>query len=428
MNHNIKKKGRMVYSVMSTSYKDKMDERNVRKVSDILNEKLWIARPLKTIREEYDQIRLNMVTDDIGKKSLFGGVVTSLILATMLCIRNDWTLRIITRWTECDLSDYYDFLKMYGLDAPQRVEAYSDERRNGTSINYKLPISDKDVFLATSWWSAKSIFESNVANKIMYILQEEETFFYPYSDDRLWCEQMMQNERIDYIVNSKLLFDYLCNNGYDILVKNAMYFEPAFSESLYHPNENTFQEKRDQKRKLFFYGRPMNPRNLYYFGLECLDEALSRGIIDVDLWDIYLAGYNVESICFSNGYIPKMNGVMPWNAYSEFARTVDLSFSLMYTPHPSYPPLDMLCSGAVVLTNEFKNKKDLTYSENMILVKLDKEEILKGMENAISLAENMKLREENYNRNNINRDWGESFKNIIPILEERIKEGKYVSY
>ena len=69
-----------------------MENTNVNDVSKILKEKLWIARPLQTIKEDDTQnnvIRLNLVTDDIGKTSLFGGVATSLILATMLCNRNN---------------------------------------------------------------------------------------------------------------------------------------------------------------------------------------------------------------------------------------------------------------------------------------------------------------------------------------------------
>jgi hypothetical protein len=403
-----------------------MENRNVKNVTDILREKLWIARPLRTIKENYDNIRINIVTDDISKKSLFGGVATSLILASMLCERNNWTLRIITRWTECNLNDYYEFTQIYGIKAPEKVEAYSDENYDSKIINYRLPVSDNDFFLATSWWSAKSILESNIVKHIMYIIQEEETFFYPYSDERFWCEEMMHSNKIDYIVNSKLLYDYFKDNGYDVLIQNAMYFEPAFSEKLYHPNEKTFMLKKNEKRKLFFYGRPKNYRNLYYFGLDCLDEALCRGIIDTDIWEIYLAGYDVEDIRFSNGYIPKINGAMAWDAYAEFARTVDLSFSLMYTPHPSYPPFDMLCSGAVVLTNEFKNKKNLDYSQNLILAKLEKEEILKGFEKSLILSQDIDRRHENYLKNKINRDWSLSFQNIVPVLEERIIEGKYV--
>lgn len=406
-----------------------MEKKNINDVSELLKEKLWIARPLQTIKEDssYNEvIRLNLVTDDISKNSLFGGVATSLILATMLCNRNNWILRIITRWTPCNINDYFKFTQVYGMQPPKKVEAYSDEYGESEAIADRLPVGSNDIFLATSWWSAKSILESGLNRRIMYIIQEEETFFYPYSDERFWCEEIMHNEQIDFIVNSKLLYDYLKNNEYDTLIKHGMYFEPAFSDALYHPDEKTFEEKITEKRKLFFYGRPKNPRNLYYFGLECLDEALKRGVIDTDLWDIYLAGYDIEKIRFSNGYIPKMNGVMPWNEYADFARTVDLSFSLMYTPHPSYPPFDMLCSGAVVLTNEFKNKKDLQYSKNMILSKLNKEDIVNKMEKAIKLAENISEREENYLHNKINRDWNISFKDVVTVLEQRIKEGCYV--
>lgn len=398
----------------------------MRNVSDILYEKYYIARPLKIIYEKNNKIRLNLVTDDISKKSLFGGVATSLILATLLCKRNEWTLRLITRWTPCNLNDYYEFANLLGLEVPREVESYSDENTNDDRINFRLTLSENDIFLATSWWSAKSILDSNIRDRIMYIIQEEETFFYPYGDERFTCEQIMNSPQIDYIINSKLLFDYLNMVGYRTLIDNGLWFEPAFSEKLYYADENTFQKPAGQKKKLFFYGRPMNPRNLYYFGLECMDDALTQGIIDTDLWDIYLAGYDIDGIKFSNGYEPKMNGTMSWEAYAEFARTVDVSFSLMYTPHPSYPPLDMLCSGAVVLTNEFKNKRDLSYSDNMILAKLEKEDILKKLEIAISLSNNKEKRKENYLNNHINRDWAISFEKILPVLEERIKTGDYV--
>ena len=397
-----------------------------RNVSNILAEKYYIARPLNTIHEKNDTIRLNLVTDDISNKSLFGGVATSLILATLLCRRNGWILRLITRWTPCNLKDYYEFANLLELEIPDEVQAYSDDNTNDNRINFRLPISENDIFLATSWWSAKSILDSNIRNRIMYIIQEEETFFYPYGDDRFKCEQIMNSSQIDYIVNSKLLFEYFKMNGYDFIVNNGLCFEPSFPEKLYHADEETFQKKSGQKRKLFFYGRPMNPRNLYYFGLECMDDALTQGIIDTDLWDIYLAGYDIDGIRFSNGYEPIMNGTMAWEAYAEFARTVDVSFSLMYTPHPSYPPLDMLCSGAVVLTNEFKNKKNLSYSDNMILAKLEKEDILEKLGEAISLSSNVEKRKENYLNNRINRDWSISFKEILPVLEERIKKGDYV--
>ncbi len=394
-------------------------------VSQILKEKFWIARPLNTILEEAEGVRFNIVTDDISKKSLFGGVATALILATILCDRNQWTLRIITRTEPCNLNNYYKFLEIYKLKAPQKVEAYSDENYDSDIINFSLPISDSDIFMATSWWSAKSLLDSNINRRILYIIQEEETFFYNYSDDRLCCEKVMDSPQIDYIVNSKLLYDYLKNHNYDSLSSNSWYFEPAFPSELYFTDENTFKEKKE-KKKLFFYGRPKNPRNLFYFGLECLDNAIERGIIDTDLWDIYFAGSEMENFSFCNGYSPKINGVMGWKEYAAFARTVDLAFCLMYTPHPSYPPFDMLCSGAVVLSNQFENKQHLKYSSNLLLKELDKEEMIKGLTEGLELASNLEKRKENYLHNCILRSWEDSFESILADLEERINKRIYV--
>lgn len=397
------------------------------KVNELLREKYWIARPLQVINEDNESVRLNVVTDDISKRSLLGGVATALILATLLCNENDWGIRIITRYVPCDLKDYYDFLDLYQLAAPKKVEAYSDEKRDNAAINYMLPVSKNDIFMATSWWSAKSILDTKIRNRILYIIQEEETFFYAYGDERYQCEKIMKSNNIDYIVNSKLLFDYLKKHGYDVLCKNGLYFEPAFPKHLYCASDESFSSKKGEKRKLFFYGRPHNPRNIYYFGLECLDEALKRGVIDTDLWDIYMAGYNdMGEIEFSTGYRPKMNGQMDWNDYAAFSKTVDVALSLMYTPHPSYPPFDMCCSGAVVVTNEFENKKDLSYSDNMLVMPLEKEAIILGIEKGIKLAQDSDQRRKNYDSMNIGRDWNSNFKEIVSTISERARNGRYV--
>ena len=408
----------------------KGDEREMTRnmtVREVLNQKYWIARPLPIIQTEEETVRLNIVTDDIEKKSLLGGVATSLILATQLCLENDWSLRIITRYTPCNLDDYYHFLKVQNLKKPKFVEGFSDERRDNNAINYKMPVGKNDIFMATSWWSAKSILDLKIRNRILYIIQEEETFFYPYGDERYWCEYILRDKRIDFIVNSKLLMDYFCNHGYQTLCDNALYFEPAFPEHIYFADTKTFQPKIDEKRRIFFYGRPNNPRNLYYLGLECIDEAIERGILDTDLWDIYMAGSNdIKTLAFTNGYVPKLNGQMSWEDYAAFCRTIDLAISLMYTPHPSYPPFDMCCSGAVVLTNEFANKKALSYSDNMLLVPLEKEAIISGIKIGMDLAVNLKSRQRNYENMKICRDWNKSLHSVVQIISERARRKEYV--
>lgn len=175
------------------------------KVSKLLEMQFDNARRLQVLKQPHQGIRVNVVTDSIGKESLFGGVATALIFATLLCKKNGWTLRIVTRYLDCNLSDYYKFMEFIGIEPPENVQAHSDITRNKDIYNFKLPVSEDDVFLATSWWTAKGILDSNITDRILYIIQEEETFFYPYGDHHLLCEQIMNDSRIDFIVNSSLL-------------------------------------------------------------------------------------------------------------------------------------------------------------------------------------------------------------------------------
>ena len=58
---------------------------------------------------------------------------------------------------------------------------------------------------------------------------------------------------------------------------------------------------------------------------------------------------------------------LPWPAYAALIRRVDLGLTLMSTPHPSYPPLDLAACGAVAITNRYGMKQDLnSYSSNVV--------------------------------------------------------------
>jgi hypothetical protein len=151
-------------------------------------------------------------------------------------------------------------------------------------------------------------------------------------------------------------------------------------------------------------------RNLYYRGLEALDNAILNGVIDLDEWEIFCVGSNAGKVEFTSGYKPTVVKKMEWSEYTKFLRTVDLGFSLMYTPHPSYPPLDIASSGSVVVTNVFANKVNLDqYSKNIICSELDIDSLVQSLEAGISLAKDIPLRESNYHENRLLRNWNKSF-------------------
>lgn len=387
-------------------------------VRQLLRKKFINTRPIDFLKVKRETFRFNLVTDSLEKESLFGGVATALILATLFSKKYNVPLRIITRTTKANPKSYDDFLKLMRIQKPAEVEFFSDYDSFYTKNAYKLEVSEKDVFLATSWWTAESIEQTNLRNKFFYILQEVETFFYPNGDEQYMCENILKSCNINFIVNSKLLYDYYLKNKIEQVINSGIYFEPAFPEHIYAPGEDSFRQKN--KYRMFFYSRPKNPRNLFFTGLKIIDEACLRGIIKKDEWEICFAGSNLDPIEFSNGARPVLLGQMNWEEYGAFLKTLDLGFSLMFTPHPSYPPLDMAASGGVVLTNKFANKKSLdNYSKNIICEDLDIKPMMEGFIKAVNLVKNNEARKNNYAENRIERRWEDTFNQVLDFINEK---------
>ena len=374
-------------------------------------------QPIPSIRIKREVRRLNVVTDSIASSSLLGGVATALIVATEFARRNNMSLRIITRTEPVVPKNYVALLKNNGLAPFQKVEFYSDFDRDVMGKKrHKLEISPTDVFFATSWWSAAAIQKTTIRRRFHYINQEVETFFYPHGEEHYLCSKLLQDENIDYIINSKYLYDYFRTNAPQV-VKNGVYFNPAFSETIY--NRKTFK-KSGKKYKLFFYARPNNPRNMYYYGLQLIDKAVERGILDTKSWDIYFAGSELKKVQFSNGASTISQGLMGWKEYAEFLSTTDLTISLMYTPHPSYPPYDTACSGGVVLTNRCLNKVEFTECKNIIMTDLEEEKFLDGLIQAVELAKDYPQRQKNFEESSVPRNWNDTLQNTFTFMEERL--------
>jgi len=176
------------------------------------------------------------------------------------------------------------------------------------------------------------------------------------------------------------------------------------------------------KYKLFFYARPNNPRNLFTYGVYILKEAIKRGIISSENWEIYCAGQDVPVIHFGENFESINMGQMDWDEYGAFLQQVDLTLSLMYTPHPSYPPFDAACSGSVVLTNVCANKREFNQSLNVIMSELDIETMMDSFEKAVELAKDMEKRKLNYEASSIPREWNIVLDETLQWMKEKTRD------
>ena len=213
--------------------------------------------------------------------------------------------------------------------------------------------------------------------------------FYPLGDDYLRCTETLSENVFNllYIVNSELLLDHLRNER---LAPGGTAFEPSFPERVYHPGAPD-RRSADGKRGFFFYARPHNARNLYWRGLEALCAAIEEGVLDPVEWDFHFAGHGAVPLSLPRGAQPHFPGPMAWPEYAAFLRRMDIGLSLMYTPHPSYPPLDLAASGAIVVTNKFGLKRDLDrYSPNILCTDLDVSSIVNSIRTATILSNDPK--------------------------------------
>ena len=90
----------------------------------------------------------------------------------------------------------------------------------------------------------------------------------------------------------------------------------------------------------------------------------------------------------------------------------------MYTPHPSYPPLDTIASGGVCVTNSFENKNGNLFCENVIFGDLTIDGLCVALQKGIQLVADEKQRERNYQNSSLPTSWAKSFKKTIKFMED----------
>jgi hypothetical protein len=171
-------------------------------------------------------------------------------------------------------------------------------------------------------------------------------------------------------------------------IDSGTFFNPAIDETLFKPkSESTSNDSR--KRRLFFYGRPSVSRNLFATGVIALARAIEDGVFNPDEWEFISAGEQHDPVRLKKGVYLNSLGKISYEAYAELLKNIDIGLSLMLSPHPSYPPLEIASVGSLCITNSYENKDLSTWHPNIISCLPSSEGILLGMKMAVErLAKN----------------------------------------
>jgi hypothetical protein len=74
-----------------------------------------------------------------------------------------------------------------------------------------------------------------------------------------------------------------------------------------------------------------------------------------------------------------------------------------------------------VVTNRFANKRDLSsYSANLICADLDRNALVNALQQAVAIATDSRVREQNYRNNGLLTDWHQALDGIIQQLSGKV--------
>lgn len=360
--------------------------------------------------------RVTVLTDSVGPSSLFGGVGTSVILAILLANRFGATLRIATRTEEPDPSVVRTLEQASGV----RLDGALETAYVPVGGDQELAVSDHEIVMTTSWWTTRATLGSTLDRaQVLYLLQEDERMFYAFGDERLMCSETLAERGFAVVVNTQRLLDHLGSpDNYPHLAEEAIALTPAFPGGL--PRDAELAPRPEGKRRLFFYSRPENARNLFWRGGTVLARAVEDGLIDPEQWELYLVGRRTPDLTFPRDTRPLVVEGLNWLDYQSLVHTIDAALVLMDTPHPSYPPLDLAAAGVPVLTNTHGSKQDLSdYSANILTAPSTVEGLLEGMQRLLALSDDRAQRSANLRADAIERDWNTSLAPTVDALVER---------
>ena len=237
-----------------------------------------------------------------------------------------------------------------------------------------LEVAKNDVFIATAWWTAYTIMPvikwqaknyNQKEKSLIYFIQDYEPYFHAWSSKYCYSESTynMDNKMIA-VFNSNELMEYFHLKKYTFYKEYC--FNPIMPDSL-KQKLSSFNDG-NRKKQIIFYGRPSVARNAFEIIINSLEMAFSNRN-DADEWKIFSVGEKHDDIYINDKIMIKSLGKLSLDEYANLMNESYVGISLMISPHPSYPPLEMSTFGVKTITNCFENK-DLSYfNKNIISVK-----------------------------------------------------------
>ena len=339
-----------------------------------------VDRPLRTVSATPDDPQLrairsrvagsgrtvHLLIPGVSPSGVFGGVGTAVALGVALAEAGEQVQLVMTDYGQSIDDATVRRLILRHLDTrAETLERIGIARAIHDDV--ELVLGTDDVFIATAWWTAHRAAATVAAHPdlrrsaIVYLVQDDETLFYEASERHRMAAASYRLDAL-HLVNSRPLAEHLrATHGID--VEDALVLAPRVAVPRILPLRPV-----DGPLRVIVYGRPSVGRNLFDTALRgiAMWEASRRAQGATAPLDIVSVGEPEQFRYRIGEQLVRTPGVLVWDDYLALLATAHLGVSLMASPHPSYPPLEMAASGLVVVTNRWGPKDLGTLSERFV--------------------------------------------------------------
>lgn len=308
--------------------------------------------------------RLTLVLPSLNSALVFGGVATGIEIFLHCAARLGAEPRIAIDDfdRQVDQALLAREAKRAGLDVHAIEVIHRDAEKQAISVRVN------DVFFAFNWWTAinlghllddqASLFDAG-RRPLVQIVQEYEPLFYPMSSTHMHARSAFGDTRNWAIINSSQLHRFMTMQGHAF--DREYVIEPRMSASLRALLPDAPLPKR---KTILVYGRPAVARNCFSSIVEGL-RAFLQMHPEFEDWEIVSAGAQHGPVRLSNRNVMRSLGKLSLEQYAARLREAGVGLSLMASPHPSYPPLEMAHFGILTITNSYVCK-DLSLAHDNI--------------------------------------------------------------
>ncbi|MEY2456348.1 MAG: hypothetical protein QOK06_1442, partial [Acidimicrobiaceae bacterium] len=386
----------------------------------------WIHRlDVRVDPDLRDVPRLNVLIPGIRQQDLSGGPNTAIQLAYRLAAKGH-PIRFVS--TDVDLDPDVEPLWRHMAALTGLPEHLANVEVTSAQRPEPLMIGENDLFLATAWWTAqlaRTLLPQVRHMRFLYLIQDYEPRFFPASTTSALAEETYALDHVP-IVNSQLLLDHLVDTRVGRFadpthVARAAVLEPAVDRERFRFGGGTARTTR----RVLVYSRPANGlRNLSELAVAALRLAHQRGAFDDGDWEFLGIGEDFPDEALGNGDVLRPSPWKDFDGYAAQMRDSDVLVSLMLSPHPSYPPLEMAACGGLVVTNGFGVKtpeRMAAISPNILVAEPTIEAVATRVVEAVRRLDDVAARRAAAELG-LPASWDEAFAPVLDSVEASIAE------